>query len=170
MKKLSKASKPATTLEVTAADKKAAQALIKMVSLQHMMLTSSETELDAEFLPDDRQPMSLITKLEGTTATRNGDNGEVLFCGLRLLALAGDENRDRPAVRVFAEYGLIYEIAGEFEATEVALNEFARHQALFNVWPFFREFVQSSILRMGLPGAFLPLRHLPLKPAKESSL
>jgi preprotein translocase subunit SecB len=66
-------------------------------------------------------------------------------------------SQDKTVVSIMATYELIYIIPKELKVTQDELNDFARLNAMFNVWPYWREFVQSTITRMNLPPLVLPL-------------
>lgn len=57
-----------------------------------------------------------------------------------------------------SEFVLIY--SSEQELTDEIFEIFAVRNVMLNVWPFFREFVQSTVARMGLPLLTLPLLKL----------
>ena len=52
-----------------------------------------------------------------------------------------------------AEYALI----GDEELQEDSINEFGRINAPFNVWPYWREYCQSTCSRMSLPVTVIPM-------------
>lgn len=56
-----------------------------------------------------------------------------------------------------------YLLTMERKPTRSELRAFARTNALFNVWPYWREFVQSMASRAGLPPLVVPL--LQIRPA-----
>ncbi|MCK9488497.1 MAG: hypothetical protein M0Q42_03685 [Xanthomonadales bacterium] len=60
-----------------------------------------------------------------------------------------------------------YEMQSDLDTA--ALNEFALHNAIWNIWPFWREYCASQALRMNLPKVMLPLHpSIPL-PARTKS-
>lgn len=58
-----------------------------------------------------------------------------------------------------ARYSLVKENMSDF--TQEHYDAFARTNGIFNAWPYFREFLQSSLVRMGLPAFALPVLRLP---------
>jgi hypothetical protein len=55
-----------------------------------------------------------------------------------------------------------YEIRSGFVPTEEQIRAFHHGNAIFNCWPFFREFVQNSVTRMNYPPPPVPfLRMMP---------
>lgn len=67
---------------------------------------------------------------------------------------AGQE--PEPVFQIEATYLVEFELTGDVE--EVALNEFARYNAVHNAWPFWRQFVFSTANQAGLPCPEIPLR------------
>lgn len=69
------------------------------------------------------------------------------------------ENEDLPTDKVLGEitalYSVLYELVSEIN--EEALIEFGNRNAPFHLWPFWREFLQSSSGKMHLPPVVLPL-------------
>jgi hypothetical protein len=58
-----------------------------------------------------------------------------------------------------------------YEATEESLNAFKDGNAVFNCWPYVREFIQNTTARMNLDPPPLPLlRIVPKKEAVEQQL
>jgi len=66
-------------------------------------------------------------------------------------------SQDKTVVSIMATYELIYQMSKDMKVSQDELNDFARLNAMFNVWPYWREFVQSTITRMNLPPLVLPL-------------
>ena len=86
-----------------------------------------------------------------------------MFCGVRLESKLGSAKADKEdALLVQAEYSLIYEVDGERPSDDLALH-FAGANAVFNVWPYFRELVQSTACRMGVPQLVIPSLTIPVK-------
>ncbi len=61
-------------------------------------------------------------------------------------------------VEITAELCAHYNVPGELviEEYEAAFEEFGRHNVGYHVWPFWREFVQSTCNRMGIPPIPVP--------------
>lgn len=67
---------------------------------------------------------------------------------------------EKTAVSVQATFELAYLLPADMQASEEELNDFARINAIFNAWPYWREFIQSTVTRMNLPPVVLPLFRL----------
>ena len=75
-----------------------------------------------------------------------------------------------PIVSVECAYEADYNVQQNFELTPAHANAFKDGNAIFNVWPYFREYLQSSLQRMGLPPLTLPFLVLqPKRPPKPKS-
>jgi len=64
------------------------------------------------------------------------------------------------AVRIVADVELRYNLPDGFELTEEDLTIFAETNAVLNAWPYLREAVQNSSVRLGFPPILLPLYRL----------
>jgi hypothetical protein len=63
---------------------------------------------------------------------------------------------ENPVISITATYIVNYVIEETFASNE-KLQEFLRQVAVLNFWPYWREFVQSMTVRMGLPPFPVPL-------------
>lgn len=64
----------------------------------------------------------------------------------------------KPAVSIHASFLLRYDFNDGFEKyPEEAFKSFAEMNGVFNAWPYWREFVQSATIRMGLPALTIPV-------------
>lgn len=74
----------------------------------------------------------------------------------RLVVQVRFELKTKPeTLKTDAIFTLRYKVAGRLSKAEA--NAFARHNAVFNAWPYWRELVQSQAVRMGLPPLTVPL-------------
>ncbi len=60
-------------------------------------------------------------------------------------------------IEVGATYELTYHVLDQSGLTQRDFDAFADMNAVFNAWPYFREFLQSALVRMGLPPFTLPV-------------
>jgi preprotein translocase subunit SecB len=63
----------------------------------------------------------------------------------------------KPAFRVDVSFELVYKIPPDLHPSGAELRAFAETNAVFNAWPYWREFVQSMTARTNLPPLTLPL-------------
>jgi len=57
-----------------------------------------------------------------------------------------------------------------FQPSRDAINAFARGNVIFNSWPYFREYVQSTVSRMDYPPPTIPFLRLTRRPEKLKEL
>ena len=72
-----------------------------------------------------------------------------------------------PAVLVECAYEARYSLNEDFQVTEEQVKAFKDGNAIFNVWPYFREYLQNSLQRMGLPPFAAPFLRLEPKAPKK---
>jgi hypothetical protein len=78
-------------------------------------------------------------------------------CGVRVVDESADEKSDD---FVQAEITAVFAAEYQFNGTTVnedVMSEFLKCNVRFHVWPFWREYLQSTCTRMGLP--VIPLPH-----------
>lgn len=72
----------------------------------------------------------------------------------------------KAAVKVECIFEADYSLKPEFEITPEHIRAFREGNAIFNLWPYFREFLQSHVTAMALPPFVAPfLRIQPKLPA-----
>ena len=72
-------------------------------------------------------------------------------------ALSGQAPDGQEGVRIEATFSALYAVELLDEFTTDQVGAFLPSIALGNVWPYWREFVQSTTVRMGLPPLRVPL-------------
>jgi hypothetical protein len=76
------------------------------------------------------------------------------------------------SVRIFevkCRFQVTYQLEQGYQPTPEEINAFSGANAVFNAWPYFREFVQNTCLRMGFPGS-PSVPFLKLIPKSEANL
>ncbi len=73
----------------------------------------------------------------------------------------------KPVVRVEAVFEADYELAQGFQPTDEQVKAFQGGNAIFNVWPYFREYLQTTLVRMSLPPLTAPFLRLVPKPPRR---
>jgi len=69
----------------------------------------------------------------------------------------GDERPESPPLHVDVAFALTYSLQSLDEIDEEKIDAFGKMNAVYNAWPYVREFVQSTLVRMGLPALTLPV-------------
>ncbi len=72
-------------------------------------------------------------------------------------------------VAVDCRFEAVYQLRPGFQPSEVQISAFHGGNVVFNCWTFFREYVQSSVVRMNLPAPTVPLLRLMPKPPNSVS-
>lgn len=70
-----------------------------------------------------------------------------------------------------ATFHLLYTLPSDFEAEERCFEHFAAVNGVYNAWPYWRELVQTSASRIGLPGVVIPVfrpTSVPIQTEEES--
>ena len=91
------------------------------------------------------------------SATRAPD-GKVLCAQVRFTLEGRTENDspDEPILVIEATFRASYEIPADLQLNESSIELFALTNETFNLWPYWREFVQSMSSRMGIPALTVP--------------
>jgi len=66
-------------------------------------------------------------------------------------------SESEPAVTIAATFELTYALSRDITVAAEDLDAFANVNGIFNTWPYWREFFQSSLTRMSLPVFQLPV-------------
>jgi hypothetical protein len=68
-----------------------------------------------------------------------------------------EESKERsPVILIECRFEAQYELAPEYKPSEGEVEAFRAANAIFNCWPFFREYVQNTAVRMNLPPPSIP--------------
>ncbi len=68
--------------------------------------------------------------------------------------------KPEPVVLVECAYEVDYVLREDFEITPGHVKAFKDGNAFFNAWPYFREYLQNNLQRMGLPALTAPFLRL----------
>ncbi|WP_449446921.1 hypothetical protein [Thermomonas brevis] len=157
------------------------ESAIKKLRIADVILKSIDATLMDDFFPDlseDTSALSVQTVAPSCRAISNFDRDDLLsrrsvfemFAGLRLLKPHADGYRELSSEQldelVCAKVECVFlvsydeEITGDAFLDEDSLALFAQHNVPFNMWPYWREVVQSACSRMGLPRVVLPTHRL----------
>lgn len=115
-------------------------------------------ETQARCVPavEEQLPDRLRFQLEHEHALDREKKSMVIKLRLGVDALPAGESLD-PLLHIQATFLLAYVLKSADDITDAHCDAFADLNATFNVWPYWREYVQSVTVRMGLPALVLPL-------------
>jgi len=81
-----------------------------------------------------------------------------------------NQSRTKSALCVECTFEVGYELQPEFNPTAEQIKAFKDGNAIFNCWPYCRQFVQEMIMRMGYPPLLLPLLRVQTKHRENRKL
>jgi preprotein translocase subunit SecB len=81
----------------------------------------------------------------------------------------GEDKTKEPVVLIDVSFILAYKIDNFQGLTQKGFEQFANLNGIYNAWPYWREFVQNTIIRMGLPSLSIPVFRI-VKSSKEKSI
>jgi len=68
-----------------------------------------------------------------------------------------EEKAPEPVLTINASYALPYQSDRFDGLTQEGFEQFANLNGIYNAWPYWREFVQNTVARMGLPPLTIPV-------------
>jgi hypothetical protein len=144
--------------------------LIQSSNLQQIRLVRSKLAL-AESIADQPAPLA-VTFSFGATKETSPAGILRLNVAFQMVGLPEDSSGtettsppEGPVVEVDCAFRLDYDLRPGFQPTDAQIEAFKDGNAIFNAWPYFREYLQSTFQRMGLPPFTLPFLRLHPKPS-----
>lgn len=95
------------------------------------------------------QTIGIETHLEGSVLS--------IFPHFSLIVKRHEGSPEELLVRIEARFALTYALSSKQDLSEENYEAFGQRNAVYNAWPYWREFVQSTTVRMGLPALTLPV-------------
>lgn len=128
------------------------------VELRNIFLFEGKATLSPQFVEAGcqfpKKGLSVKTQHHGKFTV---DRKKTLRTTLQFNFNAGEkESRGKPLLLIAATFIAEYEMAEGFNPSAEELNSFVHANALFNCWPYWREYVHSTAARMNLPPLTLP--------------
>lgn len=93
------------------------------------------------------------------TGTEEKEMGEAVAKGT-----SQEDKKPHYVVLVECAFEVDYDLHEGFQLTPEHVKAFKDGNAIFNAWPYFREYLQNNLLRMGLPPLIAPFLRLQPKP------
>lgn len=134
--------------------------LIRAVELQRVRLveTAAKTAISSPGEVGD-QTVCVIHASAKAEDSPKKQNSFLVIATVGIELSAPDKVKE-PAVSITAAFELEYSLPKGFSAQPEELQGFAEINGAFNVWPYWREYVQNVFSRMNLPPITLPLYRL----------
>jgi preprotein translocase subunit SecB len=90
----------------------------------------------------------------------------LVFLHFTLQGFPAEDERAEPDLTVEARFLLVYKLTSVKGLKKENYEAFAESNGIYNAWPYWREYVQNTVVRMNLPPLTIPVFRL-VKPAKE---
>jgi hypothetical protein len=153
------------------ARKKATSYEKKKNLLERVAPISQQVEIETVFLSESRTRRGPDTMFEGDELSVNIKVSNIKFGtqeSARILIMPSfeltvtkeGEEESAPALSIEASFVLVYVLASVKEFDKSAIRAFAATNGVLNAWSYWREFVQNTTARMGLPPIAVPLLRL----------
>lgn len=161
------------------AEKKALEKAIKGLAIEDVYIHSSLMRVDEDYLPktDIDKPYTVQTRFSVKKSKRlhmdgNDKNNSVIdlflvhiSTGVRFIdAIDVDEIKDESEklgklvkAEITAEFVAEYVIKN-IDLTQSELDVFAKRNAGYHVWPYWREYVQAQCARLRIPNVMIPAK------------
>jgi preprotein translocase subunit SecB len=137
------------------------------LQLRDLRLLSSSTFLNPGMHPKDL-PKEVNQDIKVHCARVEAESSLIYMIDF---TLKSNLENGEPALTVAVRFGLIYQFQTLEGIDDEAGQAFGQTTALFCIWPYWREFVQGMVARMGLPPIRIPLMRptdLRFSPAPQS--
>ena len=135
----------------------ALRALIAEVEIEGVRLVEATAETKARS-PSDTGAVKLLTDQKAEISEQRDDGTFFVAVTMRATLAPGEtEAEKKPLVSITTSFELQYRVSKDFPVNAETLATFAETNGIYNAWPYWREFVQSMVARMGLPPVMLPV-------------
>ena len=110
----------------------------------------------------EQKPQALIAKknivLERKASVEIDEDNKMIFVVVDFgLKANPEDDKDSTVINISASFLVAYKMEEFKTFVNKDLKCFADNNGIYNAWPFWREFVQSASVRMGLPAITLPV-------------
>lgn len=128
------------------------------VEIESIILAESSSRVDVAALAalNDNGVMIAINI---KSSAKKVDGGFESFADFDLVGKTQDQ--ENSILNIRAVFRLKYGLEDVKKVSKKDLAKFAEVNGVFNAWPYWREFVQGTIARMGLPHLTIPVLKVP---------
>ncbi len=78
-----------------------------------------------------------------------------------------EDDTEHPVIRINCRFEGLYHLIPDYVPSKEQVEAFRAGNAIFNCWPFFREYVQNTTVRMGVPPPPIPFLRIAEKQSSE---
>jgi preprotein translocase subunit SecB len=112
---------------------------------------------DDQAIPTSR-PVESTPEIGIDVSWSLAEEGNIFGCVLTFGTLFESD----PPYNVIARFRLLYSVGEGDELSAADLEQFAHWNAMFNAWPYWREYLSSTVNRANLPRFIVPVMGVPL--------
>jgi preprotein translocase subunit SecB len=127
------------------------RSILDSLELDTLYLVDLNTKLNEEFVSPS---LSLDINEKHTFEQEN----TILKITYTYKLSANDESKENAALTVQAKYAVRYNITKDVTISKEFMKVFSELTLGMLLWPYFRELVNNTVYRMGMPSLVLPLK------------
>ncbi len=121
----------------------------------------------------DQTPEAALGKKEyginySTEVQVDKKNGYVIVTAKFKFEAFNESENQKPVILIDTSFLLAYKIENFEGLTQKGFEQFANLNGIYNAWPYWREFVQNTVTRMGLPSLTIPVFRIVQSTTKKS--
>ena len=144
---------------------------VEHLSLFTINLESENFQTARDICPEFQQYSSFSIQMKNnhlsagtlTVQTGQGDQEVLLYKHSMAMRVVNEQEKDENGlsqvlIEIEATYRVSYSVKNSLPSEE-AMAEFAQHNVPHHIWPFWREQVNTIVLKAGLPSIVIPTRH-----------
>ena len=136
--------------------------MVRQVQLADLRLMSTRTAVPVLQVEGHEMPLARIADLEQrinvkTAISDDGDHARLVCLVTFIIKPGADGDGHASGFYLEATFVLAYFLPSRVGLNQQAIQAFGERNAVFNAWPFWREFVQSTTVKGGLPPLRVPL-------------
>jgi|SRR5580693_267073 hypothetical protein len=148
-----------------------AQRLIAVVQLEDVRLVQAAARTSIRSRVEAGEvELSAQHSAKASQGIRNGVFYVIAAFDLRITSVKAEATEPKKTpLYLKVEYELRYRVPGDFKASKAELASFAKFNGVYNAWPYFREYVQTTTQRMNLPPVIMPVFRIPQPPKREAA-
>ena len=129
-------------------------AILKVLDLVNIQLYRFNAKMNEEIKSN-----CLVYSIKDTIDFTQTDNLLRINYTYKFEAKNKDADKKDIAIVIEATYKVFYRLKdGGYQITEEFMDIFGKMSLSILLWPYFREFINNTIYRMGLPQLILPLK------------
>ena len=144
--------------------------LVSVIQIENIRLCESQSCCPVQ--PSEIPSAVEVNTSRGTSVVKEpGEDGRLMInTNFSLEIVSEEEHEKRTLVKLSAVFELSYLIPPGTEVfSSGELEAFGQINAVFNAWPYWREFAQSNLTRMSMPAIVMPVYRLPQRKQKPET-